>query len=297
MTQSSQEPSSNTRDSSTVEPLKLLARFSWDWAPLLCDPEHGCCDYHRSWSSVRLFQKEGALPAGFEFFARELTSLIEVDRRRVLISGAADTGLMALVYTIFCALNASPEIVLVDRCRTTVTQNRIMASYLGLEADIRQADVRTLDCEPVDAVIAHSFLGFFPEKARKEVIDAWGRVLSPGGKVIMSTMLAQSEKVPYPPKDDAKIMASKPRLVENAREGGMTCEEAEQLGDVAVTMLKKRLSHEPQITREFLTLAFSQAGIDRTEVTLTDKKHLGPLAAFRLQSDQIKRGEITGIRR
>jgi len=280
-----------------IEPLDRLARFSWDWAPLLCDPDHGCCDYHRCWSSVRLFQKGGALPAGMEFFTQELSSLVEMGNRRILISGAADTGLMALICTIFKELNATPEIVMVDRCRTTVTQNRVMASYLGLEADIRQADITTFDCDPVNAVIAHSFLGFFPEPARQKVIQTWGRVLSPGGKVLMSTSLAQNENVPYPPYDKNRVVASTPELIEKAKEAGMTGEEAEQLGEIAVAMLQKRQGFDPQLTEKFLAQAFSQAGIELTEVNLKEKERLGPLAAFRLQSDLIKRGEVVGTRK
>jgi len=232
-----------------------------------------------------------------EFFYQELASLVEMDRRRVMISGAADTGLMALVCTIFKELNAIPEIVLVDRCRTTVTQNRVMASYLGLEVDIRQADVRTMDCDPVDAVIAHSFLGFFSEPARQQVIDAWGRVLSPGGKVLMSTTLAQNEDVPYPLKDETKVIAGKPQLIESAKKAGMTRAEAEQLGEIALAMLLKRLSYDPQLTKESLASAFSQAGIDLTKVTLKEKESRGPLATFRLQSDLIQRGEVVGTRK
>lgn len=279
-----------------VEPLLQLARFSWDWAPLLCDPAQGCRDYHRCWSSVRLLQKGGALPAGSAFFQDELASLVAADRRRILISGSADTGLMAMVFTICKAMGAAPKIVLVDQCRTTVTQNRILADYLGLQADIRQGDIKTLDCPPVDAVIVHSFLGFFPRPERQQVIGAWGRLLRPGGKVLMSATLAQSEDVPYPARNETAIDASKPRLVDSAIEAGMAVTEAEQLGEIAVTMLKKRLTHDPQLTRDFLDRAFAAAGIRLTAVNLKEKERLGPLAAFRLQSDLCQRGEIVGIR-
>lgn len=297
MAPSSPECPSLPAISAEIEPLDRLARFSWDWAPLLCDSEHGCCNYHRCWSSIRLFQKAGALPAGADFFYQHLSGLVKLGKKRVLISGAADTGLMALVYKVFMTLDAVPEIVLVDRCLTTVMQNRLLAGSLGLEADIWQTDVRALECDPVDAVIVHSFLGFFPEAARQQVIDAWGRVLNPGGKVLMSTMLAENDNVPYPPKDEASIVASKTQLLENAMRAGMTRKEAGQLGDIAVEMLTKRLSHDPLITRDFLFQAFSGAGIELAEVTLRNKEHLGPLAAFRLQSERIQRAEVVGIRK
>jgi len=279
-----------------IEPLPSLARFSWEWAPLLCDSQHDCCEYHRCWSLVRLIQKKGALPAGLPFFQEQLAGLVRQNRNRVLISGAADTGLLALVCTVFKSLDARPQIVMVDRCRTTVTQNRVLASYLGLDADIRQGDIRDIDCEPVDAVIAHSFLVFFPMPDRQQVIDAWGRVLGAGGKVLMSGNIATDELVRIPPKDEARIMAAKPGLVEAAKGLGMTQSAAVELGELAVKMWLKQFAHEPILTRQNLTEAFARAGIQLGEITLKEKESLGPLATFRLQSSQIQRGEVVGIR-
>jgi SAM-dependent methyltransferase len=279
-----------------IEPLAFLARFSWDWAPLLCNPEHDCCAYHRSWSLVRLIQKAGALPAGLSFFQEQIAGLVAQDRKRVLISGAADTGLLALVCNIFRSLEADPQIVLIDRCRTTVTQNRILASYLGLDADIKQGDIREIDCEPVDAVIAHSFLVFFPQPARQEVINAWGRVLKPGGKVLMSATIAAGEAVPTPPKDEAKILAARPHLEGRARELGLSTTEASELGELAVSLWRKQLAHPPNLTRANLADAFSLAGISLEAVTLKEKERQGPLASFRLASELLQRGEIVGTR-
>jgi SAM-dependent methyltransferase len=296
MTKTESENPSQLSGNPAGEPLELLARFSWEWAPLLCDSEHGCRDYHRCWSMVRLLNKGGALPAGFEFFRRQFAGLVDEGRSRVLISGAADTGLMALVCAVFDALNAKPDIVLVDRCRTTVTQNQILANYLGLQADVRQGDVRDIDCEPVDAVIAHSFLVFFPEPDRRQVINAWGRVLKPGGKVLMSANIARHEKVKNPPKDQAKILAGQASLVSVARENGFSESDTQALGDIAVAMWRKQNTHEPQLTEEFLDDAFRQAGLRLCEVTLKEKERLGPLAAFRPPTDLIQRGEVVGIR-
>ncbi|HWS75504.1 MAG TPA: hypothetical protein VN324_10230 [Quisquiliibacterium sp.] len=95
--------SSSSLPASSFEPLDRLARFSWDWAPALCQPGHGCQDYHRSWSLVRLLELGGAMPAGVAFFQRELGALAKAGRRRVLVSGGADTGLMAVVVSAYRA--------------------------------------------------------------------------------------------------------------------------------------------------------------------------------------------------
>ena len=280
----------------SIEPLELLARFSWEWAPLLCDSDHGCRDYHRCWSAVRLFHKDGALPAGYDFFKNQFADLVSQGRNRVLISGAADTGLMSLVCAVFESLGAEPDIVFVDRCRTTVTQNQILANYLGLRADIRQGDVRNIECMPVDAVIAHSFLVFFPEPARREVIDAWGRVLKTGGKVLMSANVARYENTKKPPKDESQILEGQAALVHTAREKGFGEVDALQLGEIAGQLWRNLTTFEPQLTEEFLANAFRKANLRISEVSLRDQMSLGPLAAFRQPSELIQRGEVVGIR-
>ncbi|MBC7604047.1 MAG: hypothetical protein H7255_15480, partial [Ramlibacter sp.] len=144
------------------EPLDRLARFSWDWAPSLCNPAHGCLDYHRSWSLVRLLELGGALPAGLEFFTRELAEIARGPSRRVLVSGGADTGLAAMTIAAFRAEGCDPDLVFVDRCATTARQNALLAAHLGLAMEVQVRDAAEVCCDPVDAVVAHSFLHLLP---------------------------------------------------------------------------------------------------------------------------------------
>ncbi len=277
----------------SIEPLELLARFSWEWAPLLCDPVHGCRDYHRCWSAIRLYHRDGALPAGFDFFQNQFADLVSQGRTRVLISGAADTGLLSLVCAVFDSLGAEPDIVLVDRCRTAVTQNQILANYLGLRADIRQDDVRNIDCKPVDAVIAHSFLMFLDEPARREVINAWGRVLNSGGKVLMSANIAEHDKVENPEKDEEQILAGQASLVRTAREKAFSEQDALKLGEIAEVFWRSQIGQLPHLTEDFLKLSFKQANIRLDKLTKKEKERRTGLW---LSSDLIQRGEIVGIR-
>ncbi|MCP5347470.1 MAG: hypothetical protein R3F41_18140 [Gammaproteobacteria bacterium] len=279
-----------------IEPLDLLARFSWSWAPLLCRSQHGCQEYHRCWSLVRLIKKEGALPAGLEFFKHHLTDLVDQGRTRVLISGAADTGLLALVCTIFSIVNAKPEILLMDRCRTTLIQNRILAEYLGLEIETIEGDIRKVDIEPVDAIIAHSFLTFFVKADRQDVINAWASILNPGGKILMSANIATSEAVKSPAISDSRIQKAKQELIIAAAALGMNDSESQALGKIAAHNWQKKWAYDPYLTVENLNSAFSLAGISLDEVTLKENEHLGPFAQFKNVSKKIQRGEIAGTR-
>jgi SAM-dependent methyltransferase len=112
---------------------------------------------------------------------------------RVLISGAADTALTAIVAHAFRDPD-TVRIVLAERCETTVQQNRLFARHLGIGLEVHPGDIRELDCAPVDAIVAHSFLNYFDDTQRDELACAWMRVLKPGGVVLLSNRL---ERAPH----------------------------------------------------------------------------------------------------
>lgn len=183
------------RMSGIVEPLEVLARFSRLNADRLCPPEVGCRDYHRSWSTVRLIETGGRLPAGIEHFAPALQSMKE--RRgpiRVLLSGAADTGLAAMVLEALHGDVAFVEIVLADRCATTIEQNALFAGAVGLRFEPHLTDLAELDCAPVDVVIAHNFIQFLPVAKRADLVKNWARLLGPQGQMLIyQGLLSEAE--------------------------------------------------------------------------------------------------------
>ena len=175
------------------EPLQGLARMAWDQAESLCDPQHGCMGYHRAWSLVRLLSLDGALPGASAFFIEEIARRITGGARRILISGSADTGLLAVVAQAIRRAGQLAQIVIVDRCKTPLQQCRDYADRLGLPVEFHECDVRELQIDPVDVVIAHSFLLFFPEPDRQQVIDSWARVTQEGATVLLFSPISPDE--------------------------------------------------------------------------------------------------------
>lgn len=245
---------------SDIEPLCQLARFAFDWAPSLCDPTHGCTDYHRSWSAIRLFSLDAAVPAGWPFFHRQLQALAEGNPApRVLISGGADTGLMAIVASAYAGTGVMPEVIFTDRCATTVEQNRLYAKHLGLNASFLVGDIRSLDCPPVDAVVAHSFLIFFDEESRRQVVANWGRLLKPGGVLLMSNRLGLK-----PPEEarERDAVDHEPRLAvlrKNALAGGWRATEVDLLVELARSMWNE--PEKKHFTAEHLQVCLEAAGL------------------------------------
>lgn len=282
----------------SFEPLDRLARFAWDWAPSLCDPAHGCQDYHRAWSLVRLLELGGAMPAGLPFFQRELGALARAGRRRVLVSGGADTGLMAVVVSAFRAVDTVPEIVFADRCETTCMQNRLFARHLRLEAEIRRCDIVELDCAPVDAVVAHSFLPFFEGPMRQRVIEAWARVTRPGGAALISNAIGTDESRWTQDRDPAKIEARRLTLERQALASGWDASTATQAAEAAARFWRSSRVRPPALTGANLRDGLERAGF---EVRAFDARVRapgeGPSAMVFSAADSRPRAEVLAVRR
>jgi SAM-dependent methyltransferase len=232
------------------EPLERLARFAFDWADTLCDPDHGCGPYHRAWSMIRLLTKNSALPAGGAFIADGLQRAASGGRCRVLLAGAADTGLVALVLNAFRAREIEPEIVLADRCATTIEQNRLFARHLGMRFELHRCDISALTCRPVDAVVMHSFLNFLPVPARQAMIDALARALRPGGLLIAHQRLdlGRRKHDPQPIKENRALLESA------ARARGYPDPLARAIGAAGADFWSNTFAHAPAPEAEFLVL-------------------------------------------
>lgn len=171
------------------EPLEELARFAFEMAPTLCSDAKGCVDYHRMWSLVRLIESDGALPAGSAFFDHELPTTARDGRAKVVLSGAADTGLMALACNALMAAGMTPQVVVVDRCATPLRQAEAFGQANGVQTTTIKGTLDQLDVVGADAIMAHSFLAFIPQSDREALFQSWARALRVGGKVLLSQRL------------------------------------------------------------------------------------------------------------
>lgn len=275
------------------EPLDRLARFSWDWAESLCNPAHGCQDYHRSWSMVRLLNQGGALPNGQAFFDRELGRVAAAGGRRVLISGGADTGVLALVVSAFQKAGVHPQVIFTDRCKTPCLQNTLFAHHLGLDLTVFHGNITDLACEPVDAIVAHSFLLFFGREDRQRVLETWARHLKPGGVILTSQSLHGDENQ-VRIKDAGKIPAQVEALRSSAQRHGLQDAEIETLTEVAQRFWLLQLSQLPLVTEENLAAGLKKVGLEilHLEATARSRTLHGPSSLLAKDTPQSRKATL-----
>ena len=125
------------------------------------------------------------MPVGQDFFKYGLSQLVGTKRPRILISGGADTGLLAIAASVFEGTTTHPQFVFSDRCLTTIQQNRLFAELRNLDCSFIEASILELEIEPVDAVLGHSFLNFFEVEERVDVIRKWHSLLKPNGMTLL----------------------------------------------------------------------------------------------------------------
>jgi len=173
-------------DETLVECAALARRM----APELCRREpaigESCAWLHGYWPYLRLLGLASTPDNHAEFFLGAIGATTGRTRApRVLVSGAADHSMLALVIQACRQRNARPDVTVVDQCETPLALNRWYAQRAGLEITTRCCDMfEYTEPVPFDAVCTHSFLSEFPPERRSELLGRWRQLLSPGGAVI-----------------------------------------------------------------------------------------------------------------
>jgi SAM-dependent methyltransferase len=174
------------------EPLAVSAPLALAAAKRYCQhsPTLGqsCLSYHGTWQYRRLFGlSKGIHGLQSSFFHTVLRSLAVAGRYpRVLITGAADYAMTAIVLRAYGACQADLDLTVMDRCEAPLTLNRWYAERLSHPLEVRTCDVFDYeDPRPFDVICTHSFVNHFPPASRPGLVAKWRRLLRPGGKLVI----------------------------------------------------------------------------------------------------------------
>ena len=247
------------------EDLHALARFSFENADTFCNSENGCNPYHKTWSFLRLFERGSVLPAGEAFYRQELEGVVARGARRILLSGAADTGLIALVSKVFAELGMRPEITLVDRCRTVIEQNRLFVEASKSDAEFFVGSIHDFYAEPFDVIFAHSFMLFFPGDQLDALALTWRRLLKDDG-IVLSTdfMTSSADPVQLSAMTQEEIEAKLAVVTKAAEDYGMDRSAIAELNRCSQFVLKEMhlISQTPLLSLSELRNRMRSGGLE-----------------------------------
>jgi SAM-dependent methyltransferase len=162
-----------------TEDLRQLAAEACDIARHLCG---SCENFHLLWPYLRLAKASGG-DVDEQLFRTALNRMLSGSDQKVLIAGAADTGLLAVVAR---AASSDPGIVVLDRCATPLELCRRFSNRWLLPVKTLQMDLVALDVRATfDVVVAHSLLQFILPDRRVDVLSRLRRSLRPGGRLLI----------------------------------------------------------------------------------------------------------------
>ncbi len=114
----------------------------------------------------------------------QLSALFDLGLRDVLIAGAQDTGLLALVAR--AGARHKQNIVVLDVCETPLELCRGLAAQWSLPIETVRQDLFELDfAQRFDVVLMHGTLNFISADRQPEVLARLQRATRPGGRLVL----------------------------------------------------------------------------------------------------------------
>jgi SAM-dependent methyltransferase len=261
----------SAEDASLEEPLFEAASAAMRLAPKLCPGLDGynCSAYHRVWPHLRILGLAADPNRHRSFFDGALGSVANAGGfDRVLVSGAADQGMLARVASAYAAAATPFEATVVDVCRTPIALVAAYAHRRGIAARMVVADVREFTADrPFDVVCTHSLLPRLPGPERPRLVERWAELLRPGGKLVTVTRIdPEGEPGPAAP-SQAHAFGERVRR-EAARWRQLLEALPDELGEAARDYAASTIVHAPPRSADELVELLTRGGfaVERLDV-------------------------------
>lgn len=202
-------------DEGNLARLTDSAPLAWEWSRVACAAKptggmeewakgngdgdaahvHSCDWYHGTWQLLRMLNMV-AVPPWYEFYQQTLTALLA--RRpdaEILISAAADYGMLATLHEAILAAGAAPRITLCDICTTPLLGSQWYAEREGVDnLTCVCDDLMTTEQVPAgafDLIVTDELLTVLKAEDKPRITDRWLHFLKPGGTVVTTVMIGE----------------------------------------------------------------------------------------------------------
>lgn len=155
------------------------------------DPE-SCGWYHGTWQYLRLLDMVAVPHWHREFYNQKLGGILKRNpHANVLISAAADWGMLASLHEAIQIAGASPRIVIYDICKTPLKSCQWYADLHGVPITTRCANIITQEISeaPFDLIVTDEFLSVLKSEYKPSITKRWKELLKPGGAVVTVAMM------------------------------------------------------------------------------------------------------------
>jgi SAM-dependent methyltransferase len=170
-----------SHDPRYVENLPEIAADAYRLSARLCG---ACRDQHALWSYLRMSRASTGAEGKQSKLQEQLSEFFDLGLRNVLIAGAQDTGLLALVAR--AGARHELSIVVLDVCETPLELCRGLAARWSLPIETVRGDLFELEFrQRFDVVLMHGTLNFISADRQPEVLARLRRAIRPGGRLVL----------------------------------------------------------------------------------------------------------------
>lgn len=164
-----------------------------EWARDNRIPEaDSCAWYHSTWQYLRLLNMVAVPDWHRSFYHKALGGILKAKpHANVLISAAADYGMLAMLHEAMQLTQSSPRIVLYDICRTPLLSCQWYADRHGFALETHCGNLITdhIPQAPFDLIVTDEFLTVLKGDCKPLISNRWKELLKPGGSVVTVAMI------------------------------------------------------------------------------------------------------------
>jgi SAM-dependent methyltransferase len=164
-----------------IERLGDIAAEAYEVAGRLCG---SCRNLHALWPYIRLSRSSTGLEHSGSVLEAALRSFVGEGLRKILIAGAADTGLLSLVLR--AADDFDMDVTVLDVCGSPLELCRRFAGKWSIPMKTVKQDLADLsERQAFDLVLVHGTLHFIAAGKRSRILVRIHRALRPNGRLLL----------------------------------------------------------------------------------------------------------------
>ena len=151
-----------------------------------------CSWYHGTWQYLRLLDMVAVPGWHSAFYMEALSGLLrKKPTADILISAAADFGMLATLHLAVEAAGARPKIVVYDICETPLKSCQWYADRNGFQIKTCRGNLITGDVPeaPFDLIVTDEFLTVLKWEYKPLIARRWKELLKPGGALVTVAMM------------------------------------------------------------------------------------------------------------
>jgi 2-polyprenyl-3-methyl-5-hydroxy-6-metoxy-1,4-benzoquinol methylase len=151
-----------------------------------------CAWYHGTWQYLRLLDMVAVPDWHRDFYNEALGNILKrKPEANILISAAADYGMLAMLHEAMELTGTDPRVTIYDICKTPLLACDWYADRHGIRIDTKCEDLLTskIPEAPFDLIVTDEFFTVLKAEYKPLISARWKELLKPGGSVVTVAMM------------------------------------------------------------------------------------------------------------